>query len=135
MLKFIVAFFLILHGLVHLLYSGHSWRLFELKPGMTWPDGSWFLSRLLGDEATRSVASILMVVAALGFVFGGTTILLSQDWWRMVIAGAAVFSTVSYLVLWDGKMLNLDGQGAIGLLINLAIFLLVIVARRPSFGF
>jgi len=76
-----------------------------------------------------------MVVAALGFVFGGTTILLSQDWWRMVIAGAAVFSAVSYLVLWDSKMLNLDGQGAIGLLINLAIFLLVIVACRPSFGF
>ena len=35
----IFGVFLMLHGLVHLLYLGQSQRFFELQPGMTWPDG------------------------------------------------------------------------------------------------
>ena len=37
MLKFLFGGFILLHGLVHLLYFGHGLRLFEL-PGLT--DGS-----------------------------------------------------------------------------------------------
>jgi hypothetical protein len=135
MLKFIVAIFLILHGLVHLLYSAHSWRLFELKPGMVWPEGSWAFSSLLGDAMTRSIASILMVVIALGFVSGGAAILFRQHWWQVVSASSATLSVASYIILWNGKIANLDGQGAIGLLISLAVFLLVTVAHWPRFDF
>jgi hypothetical protein len=46
--RFRLGIFLVLHGLVHLLYFGQSARYFELKPGMTWPDGAWAFSRLLG---------------------------------------------------------------------------------------
>jgi hypothetical protein len=35
--QFIAGIFLILHGLVHLLYYGQSARRFELAPGLTWP--------------------------------------------------------------------------------------------------
>lgn len=45
-----MGIFLILHALVHLLYAGQSRRFFELRPGMTWPDGSWAFSNL---PATR----------------------------------------------------------------------------------
>ena len=34
MLTILFGIFLILHGLVHLLYAGQSSRLFELQPGM-----------------------------------------------------------------------------------------------------
>ncbi len=37
MLRFIAGAFIVLHGLVHLLYAGQSRRLFELRPGMVWP--------------------------------------------------------------------------------------------------
>ena len=43
MLRFILSVFIVLHGLVHLLYFGQSRRLFELQPGMAWPE-SWRLS-------------------------------------------------------------------------------------------
>jgi hypothetical protein len=33
--------FFILHALVHLLYAGQALRYFELRPGLTWPDGAW----------------------------------------------------------------------------------------------
>jgi hypothetical protein len=40
MLKVIFGIFIILHGLVHMLYFGQSQKLFELQAGMTLPDGS-----------------------------------------------------------------------------------------------
>lgn len=121
MLSFTFGVFIVLHGLVHLLYFGQSWRLFELQPGMIWPDGSWAFSRLLGDKITRLLASISCVLAALGFVVGGIGILAGQNWWRTVVVGSAVFSTIIYILFWDGKMQKLDNKGGIGLLINLGI--------------
>jgi hypothetical protein len=129
MLQFVIGVFMVLHGLVHLLYFGQSARRFELKPGMVWPDGSWAFSRLLGDEATRNLASIFLILAGIGFVAGGVGILASQAWWRPVVVGAAALSSVVYILFWNGKMQNLDGQGGVGILINLAILLAVLVVR------
>ena len=36
-MRFVFGVFIVLHGLVHLLYFGQSARYFELKPGMVWP--------------------------------------------------------------------------------------------------
>lgn len=135
MLQFVIGVFMVLHGLVHLLYFGQSARRFELKPGMVWPDGSWAFSRLLGDEATRNLASIFLILAAIGFVAGGAGILASQAWWRPVVVGAAALSSVVYILFWNGRLQNLDGQGGVGILINLAILLAVLVLRWPAFGF
>jgi hypothetical protein len=135
MLRFIVGAFIVLHGLVHLLYFGQSWRLFELQPGMVWPEGSWAFSKLLGNEATRLLASISCLLAAIGFVAGGTAILLGQAWWRPVVVAAAAFSTLLFLLFWDGRMQKLSNQGAIAVLINIAILVAVFILRWPDFGF
>ena len=119
----------LLHGLVHLLYFGQSARRFELKPGMAWPDGSWAFSRLLGDQATRNLASLLLILTATGFVVGGVGMLVGLTWWRPVVVGAAAFSSVVYLLLWNGRLQDLDGQGSIGILINLAILILAFVIQ------
>jgi hypothetical protein len=134
-MSFIFGVFIVLHGLVHLLYFGQSARVFELKPGMVWPDGSWAFSRLLGDGAARNLASISLVLAAIGLVVGGIGILVSQAWWRPVVVGAAAFSSVVYVLFWNRRMQNLGGQGGIGLLINIAILLIVLVLRWPQLGF
>jgi uncharacterized membrane protein YphA (DoxX/SURF4 family) len=135
MLRFIVAAFIVLHGLVHLLYFAQSRRVFELQPGMAWPDGSWAFSRLLGDEATRWLASITCILAAIGFIVGGAAILLGQAWWRPVVVGAAAFSAAVFFLFWNGKAQNLAQQGAIAILINLAILVYVLVLQWPDFGF
>ena len=135
MLRFIVAAFIVLHGLVHLLYFAQSRRLFELQPGMVWPDGSWAFSRLLGDETTRWLAGLACTLAAIGFVVGGTVILLGQDWWRPVVVAAAAFSATVFLLFWNGKTQKLAQQGAIAILINLAILFYVLVLQWPDFGF
>jgi hypothetical protein len=135
MLRFIVGLFMVLHGLVHLLYAGHSWRLFELRPGLAWPDGSWAFSRLFGDSATRALASVLYVLATLAFVVGGVGIFGQQQWWRSVLVGSAAFSTAIIFLFWDGSRQALTDQGLIAVLINVAILVALLVLRWPSLGF
>jgi hypothetical protein len=135
MIRYLAGAFLILHGLVHLLYFGQSWRMFELQPGMVWPDGSWALSRLLGDNPTRLFASVFLVVAALGFIVAGAAILFAQGWWRPVVIGTLVLSSVLYIALWNGRMQSLDNQGGVALLINIASLLAVLVFRWPKLAF
>jgi hypothetical protein len=128
----ILGIFCVLHGLVHLLYAGQSRRLFELRPGMVWPDGSWLFSKLLGDETARLLASILLALATLGFMAGGLGLLIRQDWWRPMTVGAAVLSAAIYILFWDGKFQALNDKGGIGLLINLALVVAVLVLKWPA---
>jgi len=125
----IIGVFIVLHGMVHLLYFGHSWRLFELQPGMVWPDGSWAFSKLLGNGATRLLASTSCVLAATGFVVGGIGILAGQDWWRPAVVGSAAFSTVIFILFWDGELQKLADKGVIGILINIAILVALLILR------
>lgn len=131
MLKTLFGIFLVLHGLVHLLYVGQSVRLFELQEGMVWPDGAWALSRLVGNDATRTVAAIAGVIAAVVFVAGGVGLLMGQGWSRPVIVAAALFSSALYLLLWDGQFQALPDKGGVGILINAAIILILLVGNWP----
>lgn len=131
LLPLIFGLFLLLHGLVHLLYAGQSARRFELKPGLVWPDGSWAFSKLLGDAATRTLASLACVIAAIGFIVGGAGVLFSLTWWRPVVVAATTFSSVAFILFWDGKPRQLPAQGFVAILINLGILVAVLVLQWP----
>ena len=130
-MQLIFGAFLVLHGLVHLLYLGQSARRFELSSGLTWPDGSWAFSKLLGDATTRTLASIACIIAAIGFITGGAGVLFSLTWWRPVVVAIAIFSTMVYVLFWDGKLRRLPDQGAVAILINLAILIAVLILQLP----
>jgi len=132
MIRVLFGIFLVLHGLVHVLYAGQSLRLFELQPGMVWPDGSWIFSPLFRDSAVQKLAGVGCILSALAFIAGGLGVLLAQDWWRPVVIGAASFSSLVYLLFWDGKLTKLDGQGGVGLMINLAIMATVLILGWPA---
>jgi len=135
MLKIIFGIFIILHGLVHLLYFGQSQRYFELQPGLTWPDGAWAFSGFLGDETTRSLSSILLVLIAIFLVIGGIGLFTKWELWRSIAVGGALLSTITYLLLWNGKIQGLDNQGLIGVLINIAILAAILVFKWPKLEF
>ena len=132
MARIVLGIFMVLHGLVHLLYFGQSQRIFELQPGMDWPDGSWAFSKLLGEGTTRMLASVLLVLAGIGFAAGGVGLLARQPWWRPAVVSVAAFSSVIYFLLWNGAFQNLDNQGWIGILINVAILVAVLVFQWPA---
>ena len=127
----LTCIFFVLHSLVHLLYAGQSHRLFELRPKMIWPDGSWVFSRLLGNDHTRLLGSISLIIAALSFLLGGVGLFARLPWWRTVVVAAAVFSSAIFILLWDGKFQALDDKGGVGLLINLLILIVVLVFNWP----
>jgi hypothetical protein len=129
LLSIAIGVFVVLHGLVHLLYFGQSRRLFELRPGMIWPDDSWAFSKLLGEQGIRWLASVPLLLAAIGFVAGGIGLLINSGWWPTVLAVSAALSSLITILFWDGKMKKLDDQGFIGLLINLVILAALNLSR------
>jgi hypothetical protein len=134
MLRLLVGIFMVLHGLVHLLYSAHSQRFVELRPEMIWPDDSWAFSRLLGDEGTRWLATVTYVLAAVGFVVGGAGFLLGLDWWHPMVIGSAAFSLGIIVLFWDGTLQRLSDQGLIAVLINTAILVAMLILQPSSGG-
>jgi hypothetical protein len=127
MISILFGVFIILHGLVHLLYFGHSAGIFELSPGLAWPDGAWAFSKILGNTSTRIIASALLVLAALAFVAAGVGILAKLSWGRPLTIGAATFSSLIYLMMWDGVFQNLPDKGFVGILINLAVIVFTFI--------
>ena len=135
MIRYVAGVFLILHGLVHLLYFGQSQRVFELQPGMAWPDGSWVFGRLLGTDPTRTVASAALLISAVGLIAGGLAIVFGLSWWAAVTVGSLVLSSLLYLAMWNARFEHLDNQGAVGMLINAAVLVAGLIFRWPKFVF
>jgi hypothetical protein len=132
MIGIVVGIFFILHGFVHALYFGQSLRYFELQPGMLWPEGSWVLSKFLGSSALRNIAGVLLIIAAVGFIASGIAVFTKQLWWRPLVVGSAIFSSIVYLLFWDGTSHRLDNQGWVGILINLVILAAVLIFHWPK---
>jgi hypothetical protein len=130
MLKIIFGIFIVLHGLVHLLYFGQSTRFFELTPGLTWPDGSWVFSKFLDQAAIRNLTSGLLILSAIGFMISGVGLFMKQDWWRSVIIVTGIFSSMVYILTWDGILQAMHNKGFVGVLINLAILAVVIIWKN-----
>ena len=129
--KILVSVFLALHGLVHLLYFAQSARIFELKPGMAWPAGSWAFSNVLGDNATRTLASTFRVLVAAGFLMGAVGLLSSQSWWQRPVVASAGVSAVLFILCWNGQLQNIDGQGAVGLFLDALLLISILIFRWP----
>ena len=135
MLRIIIGIFVILHGMVHFLYFGHSRRLFELQSGLDWPDGSWAFSKLFGNEVTRLLASISCALAAIGFVAGGAGLLVHQAWWHSIVVAMAAFSSSIFILFWDGKRHDIKAKGGIAILINIIIlFVCLFLLERYKYG-
>lgn len=132
MINILIGVFFVLHGVVHLLYFGQSARIFELQPGMVWPDGSWALSHLLGEGGARNLTGALLVLAAASFLVGGVGIIAKQAWWQPVVVSAALISTAIYVFSWDGVIQSLDNKGGLGILINLAILISLLAFHWPN---
>jgi hypothetical protein len=131
MINIIVGIFLVLHGLVHLLYFGHSMRFFKLKPEMIWPDGSRVFSAF-GTEATRNIAANACVLASIGFVAGAAGLFASADWWSPITVISAVFSSALFVLCWDGEFKSLPNKGMYAILINAAILIAVLGFGWPA---
>jgi len=88
----------------------------------------FFIETKYGRTVFLALSIILFLVG------GGIGIFLKQAWSRPVIAGAAIFSSIVYILLWDGVAQKLHDKGGIGVLINLAILAVLLILRWPALG-
>jgi hypothetical protein len=132
MIRIIVSIFIILHGIVHGLYTGQSFRLFELQDGMDWPDRSWLYSRLFNSSAYRWLTGLALALVGIAFLTAGIGLLANQQWWRVATIMAAVFSSTLFLLSWDGSMKHLPDQGLLAIFINLVMLGLLIILDWPT---
>ena len=132
MMKFLTGTFIVLHGLVHLWYLTLSQRWVTFQADMGWSGESWLFTNLLGDQTTRALASVAYTLAAIGFVAAGAGIFLQQEWLRPVLIGSAAFSSAVILLFWDGSSEMLVQKGLLGLLINLAVLIVLLVFKIPT---
>jgi hypothetical protein len=102
---------------------------------MAWPDGSWALSPLFGDAITRIIVGFSCVLAAIGFIAGGLGLLIRQPWWQPVVVGSAAFSAIVFILSWNGDVQTLTDEGAVGLMIDIAILIALVVFQWPDFDF
>lgn len=129
MLKIIFGIFVLLHGLVHLLYFGHSQKLFKLQKGLKWPENSIVLKKYLSPGNISSIASFICIIATIVLVGGSILYFINNSLWKTTILTGTGISSLLYLVFWDGKLKKLDDNGGIAILINIAIFLAISVIK------
>lgn len=134
-MRFIIGILLILHGIVYLLYFGQSVKLFELRPGMVWPEGSWAFSPMFSVGTVRLLGGIFCIIGAACFLAGGIGILAAQLWWRPPVIAAAVFLSVIFILMWNGGMQNFGDKGGIGIIINIVILYALLIFKFPDFEF
>lgn len=107
-----------IHGLIHMMGLVAYWPLGVLKEmpyKITLLDGCWEV----GPAGMRIFAA-LWLVTAFGFVVAAAGLLMLQPWWRPLILGTIVLSTVLVALDWTSAF-----RGAI---INAVILALVILA-------
>lgn len=121
MLQTVIGLLAVLHGGIHLLYFGHSQRYFELVEGFRWPEDSWLLSPLTGVKTLLTAAGVLLLVSGLLLGASGAAYLFRLSWSELALTAGALWSSLTYLTLWDGTGRQLPDQGLIGVLINLVL--------------
>ena len=119
-LRFIIAFVVLMHGLVHLLYFVGYWPIAELEEvpyKTTLLSGRWDV----GPTGIR-LFGFLCLTATIGFVVAAVGLAALTEWWRPLMAIMALFSLV--LTLLDFKV----AYG--GPVVDILILFLVLLGPR-----
>jgi hypothetical protein len=66
-------------------------------------------------------------IVYIGFLVGGVFFITNLTIWQPIVMVSAIFSSMIYLLFWDGKMKKLGDKGGFGILINIAILAGLIV--------
>ena len=125
-MNYFLGLFYLLHGLVHLLYLGHSLRFFELEKGFIWPDHAILIPKKISLQRKQQIAAILCFMATLGFAVSGICLMSGFFFHNLDVIFSTGISSLLFIVFWDGRRSKIHTQGGIALIINLLILVLTL---------
>jgi hypothetical protein len=124
--RFGVALVVFAHGVGHILFLGPVLGLGSWA-GQT--GHSWLLTGVLGDGATRAIATLTWSAVIVLFVAGVGGFLAGADWWRGITIAAAALSLAGIVVFWDGLATS---SAIFALVVDLVILAALVAAHWPS---
>ena len=125
-IRYGLALVVFAHGVGHVLF---------LAPALgfaNWADQtghSWLLSGVVGDGASRAVATLIWCAVIALFVAGVGGFLSGADWWRAATVAGAALSIVGIGVFWDGIA---TASATFALIADVVILGALLVAHWPS---
>ena len=125
-----LGIFFILHGLVHLLYMGHSLNYFELEKGFIWPKNTKLLGNIFRLPTIKMLAGVLCFIAGISFILSGACVLMGHSCQILLSIISVIVSTVLFMAFWDGRKIELHTQGGIAIIINILIVVFILVFNR-----
>lgn len=123
--RWILAVVVFAHGVGHVLFAPMLAGAMKLDAS----GHSWLLTGVLGDGATRLVASLVAAVVTAAFIVAAGGIVLQAGWWRGVALGAAVASIVLVAAMWDGLP---TGPASAAIAFDLAVLAALLLVHWPS---
>ena len=133
MSHWLFTIFVLLHGLVFLIYPAMAQGLMPLPQGTDFTGRSWLLGSVLGEQGTRTLGTYLFLGVVMIFVIAFAGLAFRQDWGTGWLYGALIVSSLGLLVMWDGRLAQLPDQGFIGLLINAGLAAMMLYFGFPRF--
>jgi hypothetical protein len=117
MQRYLVGFFLILHGVIHWVGASSAWGLddYEVAKNDPWFDMSDLVADLFGGVW---LAAMLLLAAA------GVGVVLGRLWWRQAAAAGVVVSTIAIIPYVSGASL--------GLAANVIVVAILIASARGA---
>lgn len=81
------------------------------------------------------MASVSCILAAAAFLVAASAVFSGQSWWTAAAVASAALSGSIFVIYWNERLQNLANQGAIAMLINMAILVAVLMFRWPDLDF
>ena len=126
LLRIAVALVVFAHGVGHILFLGPVVGLGNWA-GQT--GQSWLLTGVLGESATRAIATLTWSAVIVLFIAGVGGFLVGAEWWRGVTVAAAALSIAGIVVFWGGLATS---SAIFALIADVAILAGLLVVHWPS---
>ena len=124
-IRWIIGLAVIAHGIGHVLFMPMLNGAMRLQT-----DGhSWLLTNVLGDNPTKTLASVVAAVIGIAFVAVGIGILGQTTWWRNLAIAASAISLALIVVMWNGIPTS---SAAMAAAFDVVVLVALLVAHWPS---
>jgi hypothetical protein len=125
-MRYLLAFLVFGHGLIYVSYGPSLPAVVK-----DWGGSSWLLSGTVTGDRLKSLSIFLHVAAGIATLACAVAIAFAPallGWWRPLAFAGSILGVMAFAVFWDGQTRLAVGEGLIGALVSLALFVFAFLA-------